>query len=66
MSSALTSGRPPPSSVASVRAICDVANLRAIVAEHRQPQDQAIEARLLARLPHPDDERDDRRDDRSR
>ena len=29
MSSALTSGRPPPSSVASVRAICEVANFRA-------------------------------------
>ena len=29
MSSALTSGRPPPSSVASVRAICDVANFLA-------------------------------------
>ncbi len=29
MSRALTSGRPPPSSVASVRDICEVANLRA-------------------------------------
>ncbi len=29
ISSALTSGKPPPSSVASVRDICDVANFRA-------------------------------------
>ena len=37
-SSAFTSGMPPPSSVASVRAACDVANFCAIGAEHRHPE----------------------------
>ena len=35
-SSACTSGMPPPSSVASVRAICEVANLRAMAPDPRQ------------------------------
>ena len=42
---AFTSGMPPPSSVASVRAACEVENFCAIGAEHRNAQDPPVEAR---------------------
>ena len=53
MSIALTSGMPPPSSVASVRAACDVENFRAIGPEPRQLQHPAVEPLALRRLFQP-------------
>ena len=41
ISSAFTSGMPPPSSVASVRASCDVENLWTLGADERQLQQPA-------------------------
>jgi hypothetical protein len=37
---------PPPSSVASVRASCEVANLRIVVTEPRQLEQQPVDDRL--------------------
>src|SRR5262245_5886222 len=51
MSRALTSGKPPPSSVDSVRAICDVA-------QHRHAEQPVIQPRPLAGLPRPGIDRD--------
>ena len=59
-SSAVTSGMPPPSSVASVRASCEVANWRAMPPRPGSLQHQAIEALpvfgLTQRPPAADDE----------
>jgi len=58
MSSALTSGRPPPSSVASGPRHLRGRELLRDVAEHRQAEQQMIEPRLLSRPSHPGEEGD--------